>query len=78
MANLLAELAEAIASGGVEQVPAGWQTAREIAEESGKSLARASDILRDAIEHGLVEVRTFRIRAGNKVYPVPHYRRVAK
>lgn len=73
--NLLAELAEAIANGGVEEVPDGWQTAQQLADESGKSLARTSEVLRQAIRAGLVEVRTFRIRAGNKVYPVPHYRR---
>lgn len=75
MANLLAELVEAIANGGVEQVPAGWQTAQQLADESGKSLARTSEVLRQAIRAGLVEVRTFRIRTSGKVYPVPHYRK---
>jgi len=75
MANLLAELVRALEDGGIEEVPAGWRTARDIAEESGKSLARASEILRDAVERGLVEVKVFRIRTGGKVYPVPHYRR---
>lgn len=75
MASLLAELAQAIANGGVEQVPAGWQTAQQLADECGKSLPRTSEILRAGMRAGLVEVRTFRIRAGNKVYPVPHYRR---
>lgn len=70
------ELIAALANGGVEEVPAGWQTAQQLADECGKSLPRTSEILRAAIRAGLVEVRTFRIRAGNKVYPVPHYRRV--
>lgn len=74
--NLLAELVRALEDGGIEPVPAGWQTAREIAEESGKSIARVSEVLRDAVERGLVEVKAFRIRTGGKVYPVPHYRRV--
>lgn len=78
MANLLAELAEALANGGVEEVPAGWQTAQQLADECGKSLPRTSEILRSGMRAGLVEVRTFRIRAGNKVYPVPHYRRIGK
>lgn len=77
MANLLAELVEALASGGIEEVPDGWQTAQQLCDETGKSLPRVSEILRTGVRAGLVEVRTFRIRAGNKVYPVPHYRRKA-
>jgi len=76
MANLLTELAEALASGGVETPPPGWATARAIADDSGKSLAQASKVLRAAVDAGLVEVRSFRINTGGKVYPVPHYRRV--
>lgn len=75
MANLLAELAHALKENGVERVPKGWKTAREISRECGKSLARTSEILRDSALAGLTEVRTFRIRTGGKVYPVPHYRR---
>lgn len=75
MANLLAELAEALASNGIEPVPDGWQTCKQIAVEEGRSLARTNEILRRGVDAGLVEVRTFRIKAGSKVYPVPHYRR---
>lgn len=75
MANLLAELVEAIANGGVEQVPAGWQTAQQLADECGNSLRRTREILRAGMRAGLVEVRTFRIRTSGKVYPVPHYRK---
>ena len=78
MANLLAELAEALANGGVEQVPVGWQTAQQLADDSGKSLPRTSEILRAGVRAGMVEVRTFRIRSGSKVYPVPHYRKVER
>lgn len=72
------DLIAALADGGVETVPAGWQTAQQLANECGKSLARTSEILRAGMRAGMVEVRTFRIRAGNKVYPVPHYRRIGK
>lgn len=75
MANLLADLVAALENGGIEAVPAGWQTARQIASESGKSTARTAEILRDALAAGLIEVRNFRIRSGGRVYPIPHYRR---
>lgn len=76
MANLLARLAKALDEPSVEQVPDGWLTARQLCETEGKSQARVSELLRRAVAAGLVEVRTFRIRAGGKVYPVPHYREV--
>lgn len=75
MADLLKNLVEALANGGIEEVPAGWQTAQQIASESGKSISRTGEVLRAAVWAGLVEVRPFRIRTGGKVYPVPHYRK---
>lgn len=75
MADLLKHLVEALANGGIEEVPAGWQTAQQIANESGKSLQRTSAVLRAAVRADLVEVRAFRIRTSGKVYPVPHYRK---
>lgn len=75
MANLLKHLIAALANGGIEEVPAGWQTAQQIANDSKKSLQRTREVLRAAVKSDLVEVRCFRISTGGKVYPVPHYRK---
>jgi hypothetical protein len=75
MADLLKHLIQALANGGIEDPPAGWQTAQQIADESRKSLSRTKELLRAAVRADLIEVRSFRIRTGNKLYPVPHYRK---
>lgn len=72
--NLLARLAAALDENGVEEVPDGWRTMADLARAAGKSVPRASEIARRALAAGLLETRTFRIRTGGKVYPVPHYR----
>jgi hypothetical protein len=77
MANLLADLAAALAEGGIETVPDGWKTARQMSDESGYRQAQTQRIIAMSIEAGRLEKRVFRIMAGERVYPVPHYRRVA-
>ena len=76
MDNLLARLAAALDDKAAEAVPDGWRTMTQIAADSGKSVPRASEVIRRAVAAGLVEVRAFRIRSGGKIYPVPHYREV--
>ena len=75
MADLLKHLIEALANGGIDKVPVGWQTAQQIANESGKGLSRTKEVLRAAVRADLVQVQSFRICTGTKVYPVPHYRK---
>lgn len=75
MADLLKHLIQALANGGIDKVPAGWQTAQQIANESGKSLSRVKEVLRAAMRDDLIEIRSFRVRTGGRVYPVPHYRK---
>jgi hypothetical protein len=77
MANLLQQLAKAIEDRGIETVPKGWMTVEQYAAESSMSRQSAARILRDAKRAGLVECRPFRIRSGHRVYPVPHYRKIA-
>lgn len=77
MANLLADLAAALASDGIEEVPEGWQTARQLAEESGFGQAQTQRILSMSLAAGRMERRVFRIHTGTRVYPTPHYRRIA-
>lgn len=55
-----------------DTVPEDWKTMREIAAELGLSTVHTSHFVRDLGD--AVECRKFRIKTGNKVYPVPHYR----
>lgn len=75
--NLLAELATALASDGIETVPAGWKTARQMSEESGYAQAQTQRIISMSLAAGRLEKRVFRVMAGARVYPVPHYRVIA-
>jgi len=74
MANLLADLARALAEGGIETPPADFQTTAEHAAAAGLSVPLAGKILRCGVLAGKVERRNFRIRNGGRVVPVPHYR----
>lgn len=74
MSNLLADLAEALRNGGIDTVPEGWQTAQQYAAEARLSLQRCHAILQQGINAGMVETKKFRIKTGERVYPVPHYR----
>lgn len=76
MADLLAELSKALMTNGAETVPNGWKTVSELAAESGKSICRAGEIVRAAVRAGLLEQRTFRISAGNRVCAIKHFRKV--
>ena len=74
MANLLADLAAALADGGRETPPADFLTTAQHAEAAGLSIQQASKIIKAGVIAGKVERRNFRIRNGGRVVPVPHYR----
>jgi hypothetical protein len=77
MANLLADLAAALADGGIDPIPHGWYTARDMAASAGKSVPWAQKLLQRGIAEGLVEIRPFRIRNAGRVSAIPHYRVIA-
>jgi predicted transcriptional regulator len=52
----------------------GWKTSRELQSEWGLKRARANEILRKAVDAGLVEVKTANIRCKNGTQPLPVYR----
>lgn len=58
----------------VDEVPAGWKTTAQIADEGGWALSTARKIVLETLRAGRAEHRTFRIRTGTRVYAVPHYR----
>jgi hypothetical protein len=74
MANLLADLAKALADGGIEMPDEGFLTAEQHAVASGLSVQQAGKILLAGIRAGKAERRNFRIRNGARVVPIPHYR----
>lgn len=74
MANLLADLAAALAEGGIETPPDGFLTTTQHAEAAGLSIPQASKIIKAGVMAGKVERRNFRIRNGGRVVPIPHYR----
>jgi len=57
-----------------ESVPAGWRTTDEIAREMNRSISHVRRKLNQLAESGLVEVRKFRIRTGERAYPVDHFK----
>lgn len=59
-------------------VPKGFVTMREYATKTGVHLRTANDRMRAMIGAGTAEMRAFRIRVGQQLRPVPHYRALVK
>ena len=57
-----------------EDVPEGWRTSEEIANEVGKSVPHTQKMLFAAVKLGKVETQKFVIQAGKRVMPVVHYK----
>lgn len=57
-----------------EEVPAGWFTMAELAEEIGMSESNARRRMVHMLKAGAVEKRIYRIQLERQVRPVPHYR----
>ena len=74
MANLLADLAQALAAGGVETPAEGFLTSEQHAAAAGLSVQQTGKILRAGLLAGKVERRNFRVRNGARVVPIPHYK----
>ncbi len=58
----------------VDKVPPGFQTMEQIAAQIGKSRPRTGQLMQIAIAGGNVEIKSFRIKTGQIIRPVPHYR----
>ena len=59
-----------------DEVPEGFQTVETIAQLTGRSETMTRVFLRKAVASGLVEDRKFVIRAGERLYPVRHFRQI--
>lgn len=67
------QLAEA-ARAQAEEPPEGFLTAQQIADETGITYSHVRRLIRENVKQGTIEVRKFRIEAGDRLYPVKHYR----
>jgi hypothetical protein len=57
-----------------DDIPPGFQSAEDIAKETGRGLSQTGKYLREARRLGLVEEKKFKVDTGTKLYPTPHYR----
>lgn len=76
--NALRTIQHALAAPRVEQVPPGWRTTQQWADEWGLSRPHANRIIRGALKAGLMEYRSFCIENGLVTRPEPHYRMKGK
>lgn len=58
----------------VETPDKGFKTMQQISEEIGKSIPRTCALMGVATKCGNVEMKSFRIKTGQVIRPVPHYR----
>lgn len=77
--QVASEWAEVLNELNIEQcdkVPRGWMTMEQIAESMGKSphTVRQQVAAMRRKRPNAIEVRRFRIQAGDRIYPVPHYK----
>lgn len=62
----------------VDEVPAGWFTVSQLADQIGKSICITSEKVRKMMKNGLVERKDFTIQLEQRARPVPHYRLLKK
>ena len=71
-------LEEELGSVDIDDPGPDWKTCRQVAEDTGVSQSHASWKIRNMVMEGRAEMKKFRILAGGKPYPVPHYRLIKK
>lgn len=58
-----------------DKVPAGWKTARQVADEMGRSVGNANRVIQALIKSGSAETKSFKVSTPScGVRAVPHYR----
>jgi len=62
----------------LDDVPPGWFTVSQLADQLGKSICNTSERVRKMVKNGQVERQDFTIQLEQRVRPVPHYRLVKK
>jgi hypothetical protein len=57
-----------------DEVPEGWFTVAELAEQIGKSVCNTSERVRKMVKHNRALRKDFKIQLEQRVRPVPHYK----
>lgn len=73
--DLLARI-RAEMTGAPEEVPEGWMTSHQWAEQWGMKISNTKLTIQAGVRHGLMETKRFRIISNGKRYMMPHYREV--
>lgn len=58
----------------IDEVPAGWLTAKALAKKLGKANSTIGTLIARSVESGRIKRKDFRIRVGTLVRLTPHYR----
>lgn len=59
----------------LDTVPEGWKTTEELAKEWGRAPSTVRPRVVSLVKSGLLEgPRMYRVMAGTRVLPVPHYK----
>lgn len=73
-ASLRASIATYLSETNAESAPKGWYTARQIEKHTGYSQRGTNLLIIKMVTAGDVEIRKYKIRTGQVIRPVPHYR----
>ena len=68
----LLELKKAKTTG--DEVPDGWKTVAEWAEEEGKSVSHIGRVLADLSKSGDVEKQVFRVKTSDRLHSISYFR----
>ena len=72
-----AEALDRLMNNRVETVPAGWKSAKEIAQELGMCYEMGKIKAKQLVKGGLAERRDFRVKWGRGIRATPHYRLIS-
>lgn len=61
-----------------DEVPEGWLNARQIGAKINRSRETAARHARLGVDAGRLKMRKFRIKSGDRILPIPHYKEVRK
>lgn len=62
----------------IDEVPDGWLNARQIGKKINRSRQTAARLARLGVEAGRLTMKKFRIKSGQRVLPIPHYKEMGK